>query len=298
MWSIGVNASEMMHGKKGVGEMLADNVGDIMDALSPVNLNFSEIEKGKFPARSFIPTVGVPLYDIYKNEDFTGRPVYKVPFTKEGEEYTPNTELAQGNVNSILKGITDFLNKAGGGNEFTPAGYSVDENGKVRYQGWKEFVFDWNPSKIEHALEYYLGGRGKFFNDVFKTAKASVKPDEDVKTYNIPVLKRLYMTPYDGNGWQDYFEIGNEVRNYKHFMKQAEDTENFDMQESLYNNSEMQEISDLYDTYTDELKNTKELLELLTDPDDQKELKDERDKLIKDFVQEVIAIRKEYEQKK
>ena len=221
-----------------------------------------------------------------------------MPFTKEGEEYTPNTELAQGNVNSILKGITDFLNKAGGGNEFTPAGYSVDENGKVRYQGWKEFVFDWNPSKIEHALEYYLGGRGKFFNDVFKTAKASVKPDEDVKTYNIPVLKRLYMTPYDGNGWQDYFEIGNEVRNYKHFMKQAEDTENFDMQESLYNNSEMQEISDLYDTYTDELKNTKELLELLTDPDDQKELKDERDKLIKDFVQEVIAIRKEYEQKK
>ena len=46
------------------------------------------------------------------------------------------------------------------------------------------------------------------------------------------------------------------------------------------------------------MKNTKELLELLTDPDDQKELKDERDKLIKDFVQEVIAIRKEYEQKK
>ena len=286
LYGMGVTASDLIHGKTTKPEAAFDTVGNVFDMFSPFTINDNEIKKGMLPVRSVIPTALVPLYDISVNQDFTGREIFRLPFAKNMERYTPNSELGAYNANTILKGITRGLNKLGGGNEYTPAGIN-EKNGEVDYSGARQLFFDWNPSKIEHVLEYYLGGRGRFFNDVFKTAQAAVMPDKDVKTYNIPVLKRLYTKPYDGDAWNDYREIQLNVNDYKYLIKQSQENRDFETLKELSGNKRMMTISAMFDAYNKNISNLTDLSKAVQDVKAQKNIKEQRDILVKSFVTKI-----------
>jgi hypothetical protein len=293
IYGAGVTISDMAAGRTDAGDGLFDIVEDFWSAFSPIGISNNELKKGRAPLRNIVPTPLVPWYDIVHNEDFTGREIYRVPFTKKMERYTPKSELGAYNVNSIIKGLAQKVNELGGGNEYTPAGMSIDKDGNVSYSGTKNFFFDWNPSKFEHLLEYYLGGRGRFFNDIYKTAQAAVSEEKDVQSYNIPVFKRLYMTPYKGNVWNDYRAIEQSIEDYKYLLKQSENRIDTDTMIKLYGNVNMQVVSELFDAYNDIVDEYSELGKMVDDAATRKEIYKQREQVMKQFINQV----KEMQQK-
>jgi len=49
-------------------------------------------------------------------------------------------------------------------------------------------MLDINPSVIEHILEGYTGGTGRFFNDALKTGIQAINPDQEVDFKNAPFI--------------------------------------------------------------------------------------------------------------
>ena len=147
----------MAHGKSSPGEGMFSIMESAISAFSPIQPTSIEIKQGRPPLRSLVPTVAVPWYDIAVNQGFTGRELYKVPFVKNMERYTPNSELGAYNANSIMKGITSKINELGGGNEYTPAGLNIKSDGQIDFSGTRKFLFDWNPSKAEHLFRILPG---------------------------------------------------------------------------------------------------------------------------------------------
>ena len=293
IYGAGVALSDAMAGRTEAGAAIYDTVEDLWSAFSPIGIKAGELEKGRAPLRNIIPTAVVPIYDIIVNEDFTGREVYRVPFTKEGERYTPNSEQGSYNVNSVMQQLARAVNRLGGGDENTPAGFKIGEDGKIDYSGTKNFVFDWNPSKAEHMLEYYLGGRGRFFNDIYKTVHAAVSEEKDVQSYNIPVLKRLYMKPYDGNVWSDYYEIKQTIRDYDHFLKQSENGMDIATMKKLYGNVDMPALKAMFDVYDEVIQMHTDAGQVIQDPAKRKEVYDKRKEIMKQFVSQVRKMTKE-----
>jgi len=93
--------------------------------------------------RPFVPFLGILPYDISTNTDWAGKSIYKEsPYNP----YAPASELGKKNVNPILKEGAQELNKLAGGDKVRSSGY----------------LTDWNPSKIQHSLEFIFSGSGKF----------------------------------------------------------------------------------------------------------------------------------------
>lgn len=290
IYGIGVTLSDMAHGKSSPGEGMFSIMESAISAFSPIQPTSIEIKQGRPPLRSLVPTVAVPWYDIAVNQGFTGRELYKVPFVKNMERYTPNSELGAYNANSIMKGITSKINELGGGNEYTPAGLNIKSDGQIDFSGTRKFLFDWNPSKAEHLLEYYLGGRGRFFNDIFKTTQAAISSEKEVMSYNIPIFKRLYTKPYSGLHWNDYREIQTEVEDFNYLLKESEKRGDYETMQRLQGNYKMLTISDMLKSYDKPIKEIGDAIKVITDPEAKKELQKNRDLLIKNFVKQSQSI--------
>jgi hypothetical protein len=217
----------------------------------------------------------------------TGREIFKEPFTKELERYTPNSELGAYNANPLIEKTFQLFNRLGGGNEYTPAGTKIDDKGNVSYSGAKRYIFDWNPSKAEHLLEYYFGGRGRFVNDIYKTVRDGISQEREIQTYNIPVFKRLYMTPYRGNVWNDYKEIRLAIDDYKYYKKQSKGAMDIETMQKLYGNGSMQAIETMYETVDKIVKKQTEAARMVENPDDRKAIYESREDIMRNFIKSV-----------
>lgn len=137
--------------------------------------------------RAFAPSVVQTSADIKANEDVWGRRIYKEDIYGASH---PNTELGNNNVSPIIKGITDWLNKTTGGNEF--------KSGKI----------DFNPSKVQYRLEQAFGGLGSFVRRTGEFA-SSIAPNNNVEfeLQNIPILGNLLYSVKPQNWLEGYAEI-------------------------------------------------------------------------------------------
>lgn len=301
IWAIGVIGSDMLHGQKTASEGAFRALTNLPEAFSPFSLGESEYKQGKFPFRLLTPTVLTPVRDIIVNEDFTGKRVYKEPFTQEAKKYTPQYQLAGYKTNPFLVRMSKFLNKAAGGDENRPASIGFDkETGRVyEKEGLSRFaanMADFNPSKVEHLFEYYIGGRGKFWNQLYKTGEASINPENDVKAYNMPIVNRLYTQPYSVGNYEKYAEVRNDVEIFKHYYNNVMNSENPDPQEvmSINSNTEMMELVPLFDMYDGLIKAYSDQIEMEQSPEMRKQLKERRDEIMAELTKQADNINKKY----
>ena len=205
-------------------KMAFDFSDRIMDAVSSVNpidaFSDGEITIGG-AAKVLAPTTLTPFVDIINNRDFAGREIARVPFTKTHAEFEANAGQFKNNVNPIIKSLTDKMYLAAGGDLET---YTR----KVLKEGELEDVnkmWDINPSRLEHLITYYTGGRGTFFNDLYKTtasvlegaaksAQDHPEPFESFDANDIPVVNRFNRKAYDYDDWNWYYGLKNEVTQY------------------------------------------------------------------------------------
>lgn len=156
------------------------------------------------------PDVFQPFYEvIIQNKDYAGRPVYKeTPFN----ELDPEFKRTYKGTSGWLVDVSQYLNEATRGNDF--------KKGEV----------DFNPAKIEHIYEYYLGGMGKTINQLGKTlwygAKsiANGEKDENLVLRNVPVVNRFLSFPDEKNANaginKEYFRMVDEWETLDHELNE------------------------------------------------------------------------------
>lgn len=222
-WGMGAQLHRaMVSGETETKDAVFNIMDGIVNATSPINImsGTKELQRGKAPLRPLVPTWLVAPYDLWVNEDFKGDPVFRKLFTTELEKYTPNSEKGFKGTNKFLQDATKNFNKLGGGNEFLPAG--TDPTGLTKSNSFKKFIFDWNPAIIEHVIEYYTGGRGKFVNDITKTVVAAANKEIEFNSYNIPIANRFYSTSNAKKDIaSDYYGIKDRLNTYEHYLSQA-----------------------------------------------------------------------------
>jgi hypothetical protein len=208
----------------------------------------------------------------------------------------------------------------GGGNPkvlSTLKNVNTDTEAKIGEVGSQ---WDWNPSNAEYALTYYIGGRGKFVIQVYKTGESLLKKafsdGEDLEVNDLPIISRFYRQIYGDAQLKAFKDEVAKATAFDH-LTSAQQKE---FVNSIYAGKEQSELDrlDFNAKYLDilsgkeginpllsksmsdllvksrtylELDNTidnmnKDMLsfELIGDKEGAKKLKEERNKIIKSFI--------------
>ncbi|HCB60841.1 MAG TPA: hypothetical protein DHV29_08080 [Bacteroidales bacterium] len=245
-YGMGEQLHSVVNGDKSVGGYVAGSLSDFANSFSPFEPGQLITENGGLTIRPLVPTSLQPMFDVWvTGKDFTGRDIRNAGFTKKIDDLTPNSMQAKKNTGEVYQWISDQLFQLGGGDPKVKSLLSIDDEGGVsKVPG----IADWNPSNIEYLIESYLGGRGQFFNQLFKTSDAIVdgaikytKGEQDgvfdeVNANMIPVLNRFIRQPWRSQYVDQYWKLYNryeEIDNYERAMFDKWYKENADMYSGL-----------------------------------------------------------------
>ena len=150
------------------------------------------------------PTVIDPLVQWSENKDWTGRKLR--PQTNIYAE-KPASQTYWQSVRTPSKWIANKLNELTGGDEIVP--------GKI----------DISPEAIDLVIDTFTGGTGKFVSNLISTPIKAVR-GEDIETFEIPLLRRLYGRPGNQALTKEYYENMDDIRLLKrqisHYKKDRE----------------------------------------------------------------------------
>ena len=247
--------------------------------------------------RVLSPTVVTPWTDLLVNKDFAGREIARKPYTKQQEEFDANAGQFRSNVNPILKRMTDKLYVWGGGDLETYT-RKVVKDGELQDINR---MYDYNPSNLEHIITYYTGGRGRFFNDLYKTtssvvegmaniARSHPEPFEAFDANDIPVLNRFNRQAYDYDDFNWYYNLRSDVALHKYNrsrMSIERQVENI--------NPRMEMLDDMIkdiDKKLAELRQLRNNPAILSTPEQIIEIRKTEKQLIKEFRKAIKDIQK------
>lgn len=281
--SLGVIAGEVMNGVKTAGQGIESLFDAIAGDLTPVEIATPQFKNLNSLSRSLMPTMIKPYMEAYVyNRNFMNLPVSRSPYSVSQEGIIPQYKLATHKTNPLLVDLAKWLNEVSGGGDYTTSEISFDpETGDVGRNGWKSWG-DLNPAKFEHLVEGIFGGRLTFFNNIWKTAK-SVVSEGEVETVNIPVLRRLYQSPYGSSAWEKFYEVRDQVADIdakaSEFMKLG-DYNNF-VKVSSYKNASLVSV---YKSYEKMIRRLNKAINLTKEGPVADMLKRQREDLVKDFA--------------
>jgi len=295
--SLGVIAYEnLFTDSKTIGDSVKDAVSNAFASISPVNPVEFLGEDEQLTLRPLVPTGLMPWYDIWVNADFTGRNIHREPFTKALDGRIADSSLGQSYVNPGVKWLTDNLFKVGGGDPDVGSKFYLDDNGKIHKVS---DMFDKNPSDIEHMIEYYLGGRGTFWNNLVKTSASIVQGAgevmtgdkdfqnivDDVNMNNLPIVRRLLRQPWNNTVYSKYYKIVDEIEDYKSLISQR--NKGLERYEKEGFTPEWQIKIDMLNMLKDDLEYIDEDIKLIEDPRQVKEFKGLQEMLIRNFIEDI-----------
>lgn len=271
-----------------------------IDAVSSVNPT-TAFDGGELTVQGAVrvlsPTVVTPWTDLLVNKDFAGREIARKPYTKQQEQFDANAGQFRNNVNPILKRMTDKLYVWGGGDLETYT-RKIVKDGELQDINR---MFDYNPSNLEHIITYYTGGRGRFFNDLYKTtssvvegmaniARSHPEPFEAFDANDIPVVNRFNRQAYDYDDFNWYYNLRSDVALHKYNrsrMSIERQVENI--------NPRMEMLDDMIKDIDKKLKELRQLRNnpaILSNPEQIIEIKKTEKQLIKEFRKAIKDIQK------
>lgn len=224
-----------------------------------------------------VPDAGKPLYQVFRNKDFFGKPIYK---KGDYNEDMPAWTKAYNGTADWMVNSAEFLNELSGGDKYM--------KGEV----------DLNPATLEHVFEGYFGGMGKTANQLYKTISMIWNEDERMWR-NVPIANRFISGSDDKIEFRkvneiyhqfidEYNKTGLRLRGYENEAKMGleEYAEKLDF---LYDSKENEryQVMKEYKSLIDELlKEAKE-----SDPEEKKDIEMEINLLKMEMIDEVQKIR-------
>lgn len=180
---------------------------------------FDIANRKDFVISSIVPAQLKPFAEIYDNRNFFGSPIYNDNIN----EFKPAYQRIYNGTGPTYVNISQTLNNWTGGNE-------VDRG-----------FIQLNPAILEHLVEGYVSGLGKFGEKAFTTLSGNAESSKD-----IPVLGRFW------RGDIEYYLDRDEKNTYYRLLKQAE--------EYRYRRNEYRKLNG-YESEKEELKKEGELYE-------------------------------------
>ena len=167
-YMMGRNAAAMMIGSQSIAQSVSNVVQNMEDYFSPLGTAAPNKEGKGDIVKKIAPTSLRPFLDVSYNSNFAGSRIYAQSMNSNKPAYTrafKKTPMFYVDLSRILSKIT-------GGNTL--------EKGSV----------DIPPEAIQHIVESYAGGTGKFVGRTLETARKIVK-GEELDTGNIPIVRRF-----------------------------------------------------------------------------------------------------------
>lgn len=172
-----------------------------------------------FAVSTVLPQQIRPFAEIYDNRNFFGSPIYNDNIN----EFKPAYQRIYNGTGPTYVNIAQFLNNWSGGDEV------------------KKGEINLNPAMLEHLVESYASGLGKFCEKFVTTSRGKAESSKD-----IPVLGRFW------RGDIKYYLNRDEKNTYYRLLKQAE--------EYRYRRNEYRKLNG-YEREKEELKKEGELYE-------------------------------------
>lgn len=148
---------------KDAGKRLIGLFGVAAEAFNPMG--------GTLSLQTISPTALDPFVALGTNTDWTGKPIYREDFNKLAP--TPGFTRNKDTASSWAKWISEAVNYATGGTEYTPGAYSPSAD------------------EIDYLLAQLTGGVGRELGKAEQTIRSTVT-GEELPTYKIPLLGRYY----------------------------------------------------------------------------------------------------------
>lgn len=226
---------------------------------------------------NLMPDAGKPIYQVFQNKDFFGKPIYKDSFN----ELMPEWTKAYAGTSKALVSSTKLLNEVTGGDKYDRG------------------LLNMNPAIFEHFFESYFGGLGKTINQVGKTV--SMIWDEDERMWrSVPVLNRFLSGGDERNVFSrvneayfnylgEYKVVENRLRGYKKEIKTGNEQYRAKLKE-LENSSEYERYSVLK-KYQKRVKSYQDLIKEETDRETRKSYETALNLLKAEIVEELRSIK-------
>jgi predicted RNA methylase len=297
-YGLGVQGVQYAMGKKKPVEIIQQAASNFFSSVSPIDITSIAFPKAATPLevlRPVTPTMAIPFVDIASNLDFAGRKIYKEPFTQALENKLADVSLSLQSVNPYLQKGFESLYQLGGGDISIKTKLVMDDDGNI--QPINE-LFDWNPSKAEHILEYYLGGRGTFFNDIIKVAteiaqsahrlirndKSFSQALTDFDFNKVPVWKRLYRKTYKREPEEIYWQTKDEVSNFNYLENKLLESGQVNKVLKLYDNKAFVSKMTTFKAYDHQVQKINDLLKDTNNPGEIMQLISEQKQLIRQCI--------------
>jgi len=173
--SFGVAAYDVWSGRKSMGDAMKTVAGMSLGEFSPINPQDFISRSGEMSLMPISPTALRPAFELMANQNFMGLPIYKEMYTPKLELETADAAKHFKRVGPGFKAFTKSLYMIGGGNEHMDKFIWKNGENKMVREAW-----DWNPAKIEHVYNAYLGGPAKLFNQSAKMAEMTIEAANDI----------------------------------------------------------------------------------------------------------------------
>ena len=227
-WSIGAGAYNVAKGFLEPKRYAMETASNLIQTATPFSTKVTDYGSMDM-VRPFVPWALTLPYDIATNSDWSGKTIYnESPFNPN----KPDSWLGKKNVNPILDKTFKGLNEATGGNQF------------------KKGVVDWNPSKVEHTIQFIFSGLGKFGTQV-----ANLAVDKDLSVNEIPIVYSFVSKGSEQSNYIEYKILKDKIEKYHSEIHNYEKN-NMTKELNKYRDVRMDE---LYDYYSDINKDLKEM---------------------------------------
>jgi hypothetical protein len=164
--ALGSITADYIMGDITAGEAIKHSFNSVLDAFNPLG-------------NGIMPTIVAPIFEIYTNKDWAGRPIRK---TQYPGALKPESQMYFKGVNPYTQKFTEWLNKVTGGNE-KKSGY-----------------IDINPENIDHLVKFVFPGLGQDISAIISTGKNVLIEGQFPAVENIPIINRIAGSP---NDWAD-----------------------------------------------------------------------------------------------
>lgn len=256
IYGLGELACGLLSGKESMsGWKVTKKIAEQISQIMPI-----DIMEGSGGLSAFIPSYFKPVVEAYgTNKDWTGIPIYRDnDFNKNMPEWTK----AYSSTSPELVKLSEMMNEWTGGTKY------------------KSGMIDFNPARVEHLFESYLGGVGTTINQLKKTVMMPF--DEDLQEMrNAPVISR-FMRSADSRSVQkrineEYFNnrdrfdlIRQEINGYKKELKNPKiDVMDYAKYQDLYNKMIRSDEYRKYVEFTEMQKTLNKMMEVFKQTGDE-----------------------------
>lgn len=204
-YALGNSMYHFFADQTGALDTAANAVGAFSDSFNPMGSPSGSA--GSILTQTASPTLTDPFVQIFFNQNFFGTPIQPIQNTYSLKR--PKSENVFPSVGTIPKTIGKSIAWLGGGDEVTPG------------------IFDAisNPEDIEHLIESYSGGLGRFVSNFITTSSDAMR-GEELKWSKVPFARQFYGEKKPYSDRDKFQQRSNTVaiasKHYKDLLKTGE----------------------------------------------------------------------------